>query len=437
MLALINSAGVIPAELLQTLRSIDIFALTMAMTALVMETKSEHWPLLTFKEYEKDINPNPTYQRSAVWKPDQKQLLIDSILRKIDIPKLYLRETNTNGFTYEIIDGQQRMRALWEFLLNKYSLSEEAEHVLVGDKLFDIAECTYEQLPSKIKVERIHKYTLDVVIIQQATEDEIADLFYRLNNGTPLKPAEVRNAMPGEMTENIRLLARHKFFSKVTFGNFRYAHDQVAAQMMLLELNGGSSDIPDRLLSKMYADYQKKSPKTSIERMKQILDILDKVFPDKTRLLNRAQSINIYLLMSFISASNKLTKTFYDEFLKWYQSSEAKRLQDTEYKLFMSSAANSRRSIEERFKILLLDYFNSFPSMATIQLDPRRIFDNNQKIQLYERDKHTCQSCKKQVGEFDWHADHVVAWIRGGKTNSQNGQVLCVKCNLKKKDRLW
>ena len=39
VLALINSAGVIPAELLQTLRSIDIFALTMAMTALGIETR--------------------------------------------------------------------------------------------------------------------------------------------------------------------------------------------------------------------------------------------------------------------------------------------------------------------------------------------------------------------------------------------------------------
>ncbi len=183
-----------------------------------METKSERWPLLTFKEYESDINPNPTYQRSSVWKPDQEQLLIDSILRKIDIPKLYLRETNSNGFTYEIIDGQQRMRALWRFLSSKFQLSEEADVVLMGDKLFEVAECTYDKLPPKLKVERIHKYTLDVVIIQQATEDEIADLFFRLNNGTPLKPAEVRNAMPGEMTKAIRELAKHGFFSKVSFG---------------------------------------------------------------------------------------------------------------------------------------------------------------------------------------------------------------------------
>jgi hypothetical protein len=401
-----------------------------------METKIEHWPLLTFKEYENDINPNPTYQRSAVWKPNQKQLLIDSILRKIDIPKLYLRETNSNGFTYEIIDGQQRMRTMWEFFSNKFRLSEEAEEVLIGDKLFEVAESTYDKLPSKVKVERIHKYTLDVVIIQQSTEDEIADLFFRLNNGTPLKPAEVRNAMPGAMTKAIRELAKHEFFSKVSFASHRYAYDQVAAQMMMLELNGGSSDIQDRLLSKMYANHQKKVPK-SAERMMQVLDIMNKLFPLKSKLLNRAETLNIYLLISFLLSQTKLSKTFYGSFLTWYQKTEAKRLRSNEYKLYMTSTINSRRSIEGRFDILLVDFFASFPDMAVIQLDPKRVFDNDQKIQIYARDNGRCQSCRKAVGEFDWHADHVVAWIRGGKTTLKNGQVLCVKCNLKKKDRLW
>ena len=103
----------------------------------------------------------------------------------------------------------------------------------------------------------------------------------------------------------------------------------------------------------------------------------------------------------------------------------------------MTSAANSRRSVEERFKIVLMDFFTSFPSMTTIPLDPKRIFSQDEKLQLYERDKHPCPACKKVVGEYDWHADHIKAWIRGGKTNLANGQVLCVKCNLKKKDRLW
>jgi hypothetical protein len=402
-----------------------------------MESKGEHWPLLSFKEYEKDINPTPTYQRSAVWKPDQKQLLIDSILRKIDIPKIYLRETSGDGFTYEIVDGQQRMRALWEYLSNQYSLSDEAEQLLIGDSLYDVSGSKYVDLPPKVKIERIHKYTLDVVIIQQATEDEIADLFYRLNNGTPLKPAEVRNAMPGEMTKTIRSLAQHPFFGKVSFGNLRFAHDQVAAQMMLLQLGGGITDIPDRQLSRMYAEYEKDVPKSATKRMTEVLDVLNDVFPGVSRLLNRAQAINVYLLISYLTSYQKLTKIFYANFLTWYQESEARRLQDHEFRLYMTSAANSRRSIEERFKILLFDFFSSFPTSATVPLDAKRVFDNADKIQLYARDHGKCQMCQKPVGELEWHADHVFPWIRGGKTALDNGQVLCVKCNLKKRDKLW
>lgn len=77
-----------------------------------METNQKPWALLTFKELIKQIDPNPTYQRSSVWKTPQKQLLIDSILRDFDIPKFYLRVNNSSKFKYEIIDGQQRIRAL-------------------------------------------------------------------------------------------------------------------------------------------------------------------------------------------------------------------------------------------------------------------------------------------------------------------------------------
>lgn len=90
-----------------------------------METKQKHWPLLSFKEEEKDINPTPTYQRSSVWKPEQRQMLIDSILREIDMPKIYLRELKDGDFKYEIIDGQQRMRTIWDFLNNKLMVRQK------------------------------------------------------------------------------------------------------------------------------------------------------------------------------------------------------------------------------------------------------------------------------------------------------------------------
>ena len=89
-----------------------------------MDTKQETWPLLASKgsRRAKLINgqipgQQPTYQGyGGVWRLEQEQLLIDSVLRKIDIPKIYLREIKQNPYKYEVVDGQQRIRALLRFM---------------------------------------------------------------------------------------------------------------------------------------------------------------------------------------------------------------------------------------------------------------------------------------------------------------------------------
>ena len=57
----------------------------------------------------------PEYQREKrLWNPTEKMDLIDSILRGIDIPKLYFfKAPDTN--IYEVVDGQQRLWTIWDF----------------------------------------------------------------------------------------------------------------------------------------------------------------------------------------------------------------------------------------------------------------------------------------------------------------------------------
>ncbi|MFA5771122.1 MAG: DUF262 domain-containing protein [Thermoplasmata archaeon] len=402
-----------------------------------METKQEHWPLLTLKEYEKDIDPNPTYQRSEVWKPDQKQLLIDSVLRQIDVPKLYLRKLPTlSRSKYEIIDGQQRMRTFWDFLSDGFSLDEESDDILLDGRSYEIAGKKYSELDSTLKIERVHKYTLNVVIISDATEDEIADLFFRLNNGTPLNPAEVRNSMPGKMTEFVRQLAQHEFFHKCSFANRRKAFDQVATQIVCLEINGGIHDTRDKVLSKMYADHASdlsESLKTTVDTN---LNILNRIFPEKTRLLNRASVINNYLLISYLTKHSRI-KEAVPQIREWYMRTEPIRRKITEYNVAMTRSANSWSAIDIRFRILLLDFTKEYQTFDLVQLDERRMFSEDQKIEIYQRDQGICKGCAKHVSEYNWHADHIIPWVKSGRTEVENGQVLCVKCNIKKGSRLW
>jgi Protein of unknown function DUF262 len=146
------------------------------------------------------IDPKPQYQRGSVWTRKQKQLLLDSIFRGMDIPKLYLRSLTASPdgkepeYEFEVVDGQQRLRAIWEFFDGDYALSKDVELSVDGH---DLRGLKYDKLPSEAWM-ALARYPLSVVELE-ATDEEVEEMFVRLQNGTTLRAAEVRNAMPGNM----------------------------------------------------------------------------------------------------------------------------------------------------------------------------------------------------------------------------------------------
>src|SRR6266702_1141354 len=70
---------------------------------------------------------NPEYQRGSVWSKDQKKRLIDSLFRQYPLPLIYLhkKRREIDGFIndgLEVIDGQQRTNALYEFSEGSFKL---------------------------------------------------------------------------------------------------------------------------------------------------------------------------------------------------------------------------------------------------------------------------------------------------------------------------
>lgn len=66
-----------------------------------------------------------------------------------------------------------------------------------------------------------------------------------------------------------------------------------------------------------------------------------------------------------------------------------------------------------------------------IEVQPRRRFNVAERQAMYIASGGKCSQCGADL-TAGWHADHVVAWARGGATDVLNGQALCPKCNLKK-----
>ena len=411
-----------------------------------MKMSKKPLPLATICAWEKRIDPTPDYQRPPAWSRKQKQLLIDSILREYDIPKMYWREVDhKNGIKYEVIDGQQRLRAIWEYRNGYFGLARDADTV---DNV-DVAGKKYEELDLDIG-SIFDAYPLDVVIVNEATqnneEDEVRDMFLRLQNGTTLKAQEKRNAMTGQMRDFVKGISQHPFFEHCRFSNSRFTFDHIAAQLTCLELAGEPISVRDSDLNRMYSTNLKFDREgVTAKRLRRVLDYLLEAFPEKTPELERYNVITLYCLASKLMRSYVYRETE-EEFAHWFIQFEAKRRKNEtlpeeeqdpqliEYRRLTSYSTDSEESIRGRLEFLERQFFLEFSDIATI--DGIRNFTHAQRLAIFRRDGGNCRLRMQCNGEklawSDWHADHIVPHSKGGKTTVRNGQVACVACNSAK-----
>jgi uncharacterized protein with ParB-like and HNH nuclease domain len=115
-----------------------------------------------FFEYREDYVTRPPYQRKAVWSKAKKQSLMDSLFRRYYIPKLVIREVrlSTERTVNEIIDGQQRITTVQDFLDNEYPLPKSLADI---DK--NLVGAYYKDLDTDIRkfIDKSLKYQADII----------------------------------------------------------------------------------------------------------------------------------------------------------------------------------------------------------------------------------------------------------------------------------
>ena len=406
-----------------------------------MEISKKPWPAVSVCGIKNRIDTNPDFQRPPVWSRSQKQLLIDSILRGYDIPKFYWRKTGANPDKYDVVDGQQRLRAIFEFHAGEFSMPKDSDPI---DGVA-LSKLKYADLSDDIRL-KFDTYSLDVIVLTDTDEDEVREMFLRLQNGTTLKAQEKRNAMPGKMRAFIKELASHPFFVNCAFANSRFTFDLIAAQVTALELNGGPCNIKNANLNAMYEDqidFDVSSLKA--KKVRRVLDYLLEVFPDKTPELERFSVVSLYSLVSHC-LEKYVMKGRQAQLREWFIAFESERAQQEElqddkrdseflsYKERTSHSTDAEDSLEWRQDFLLRKFFESVPDIE--QKDDQRLFSREPRLAIFRRDSGLCQvkvKCSGVKCEWDaWEADHIKAWSKGGKTIVVNGQVACLGCNSAK-----
>lgn len=158
---------------------------------------------------EKRIILDSDFQRESVWKPMQKAELVESILMGLPLPIFYFNQDKLGRLI--VIDGRQRLTALFEYMSNAWALK--------GLKVLDELNGKKFQDLDLIVQAQIEDYQIQAHVIQPPTPDRIKfDIFDRVNRaGTQLNKQEIRNALyQGKATKLLNEIVQTKEFERAT-----------------------------------------------------------------------------------------------------------------------------------------------------------------------------------------------------------------------------
>jgi hypothetical protein len=210
-------------------------------------------------------------------------------------------EIDGNFYNYAVVDGKQRLDAIWGFISGDFTLGDNFEYFQNPD--IRLSNLTYRELGEQfpdIKND-FDSYRLDVMSIRTDEQEIIEDLFSRLNEAVPLNAAEKRNAKPGPMPDVIRELVRQPFFqTRLPFSNNRYRHFDLAAKFFLLARNEEPADTKKAYLDRLFESYAARdaeAPGPVLARTIETLTYMSETFVENDTLLKTIGMVSVYFLL--------------------------------------------------------------------------------------------------------------------------------------------
>ena len=224
----------------------------------------------------------PKFQRRSVWSRPAKSYLIDTLLLNLPVPPIYLRVMQSKDKTKvirEVIDGQQRITAILEFIEGKYSLANNIEANCKGKYFVDL---------NNEQKEAITQYSFICEVFHGVGDSDILKVFSRMNlNSVKLNAQELRNGMyfgPFKRCcfdlayEHLEFWRVNKIFTERAIARMKEA--ELTSELIIAMIDGQQDK------KKSIETFYKKNDKSFAEqkkvtiRFKKIIDIISDILGD-------------------------------------------------------------------------------------------------------------------------------------------------------------
>lgn len=272
---------------------------------IVFERKPIKW--LYDQQNSEHLTVDNTFQRRYVWVHKNQVQLIESIIGGYPIPEIYLWERETDpvsGTTkHSIVDGQQRLGAIFDFLNDKYILQVS----FIENKDADYKNKPFSMLTDDQK-SKLWKYPLAVRFVKESViREDIVEMFLRLNKtNTTLNPQELRNAeFEGLFLKLSQVLADNIFWREYNIFNQydirRMLDIQFASSILVFFRFGFDEEITQTSINRAYdtfndnyADYEKDET-LFINLIKSARELFEK-YPTSSKLFQK--KVHLYTLFT-------------------------------------------------------------------------------------------------------------------------------------------
>lgn len=333
--------------------------------------------------YDGKLDIRPKYQREFVYKDKQRDAVIETVKQNFPLNVMYWMAREDGG--YEVLDGQQRTISIGQYVNGDFSLNERYFHNLLKEEQDQILD--YELM----------------IYFCEGTDKERLDWFRIINiAGEKLTDQEIRNAVyTGPWLSDAKLK-----FSKSNCAAYGLANDggklvsgtpirQDYLETALSWINGGKIE---EYMAKHQHDL------------------------NANELWNYFQEVIAWVRKTFPNYRKEMVNVNWGELYNYFKDKNLNSAKlETEIKELMQDEDVTKKS-------------GVYPYVLTGQKKylSIRAFSDKMKREAYERQKGICVKCGKLFEIEEMEADHITPWHEGGKTISENCQMLCKNCNRKK-----
>ena len=402
--------------------------------------------LSEFKRWHDDgeLIIDPEWQRNFVWNRKQSSKLIESFLLKIPVPVVYLAQKEDGR--YEVIDGLQRLKSVFDYFDNRFALTGL-------DIMGEQNRCYFKELPSELQRTLRNSPLRSFELSSNSSSDIHFVVFERLNSGgTKLNEMEIRNCIyRGSLNDLIKKLADDSDFKKCvnTKALDRRMHDRGLVLRFLafyekthLKCTSGLK----RFLNEFLDTY--KNPQT--QKLTEYERVFQKcmkasvtVFGDKGFRLKSNRGSGSTSVGEWTNRVNAAVFQAVATSFSSYSLGQVARNADSIYEEYLDLVTSDTKWVDfvqrttadsTRLKYVFETWARRLAAVmeSTPANDSKRVFSRELKREIYEQGR-TCSLCAQEIRLFDDAVlDHETHYWRGGRTVPENARLAHRYCNASK-----